>query len=83
MITPELQLLLERHAELQQLLATVYYHTSPVDAQPISLEACQRELKVMRHDAATYQREMELLKGQFKDKNKIITLLRGGYNRSN
>jgi transcriptional regulator with XRE-family HTH domain len=51
--------------------------------QNITLEACQRELEAVKRDAASYQREIELLKGQLEDKNEIITLLRGGYNRSN
>lgn len=51
--------------------------------QHITLEACQRELEAMKRDATSYQREIELLKGQLEDKNEIITLLRGGYNRPN
>jgi hypothetical protein len=51
--------------------------------QHITLEACQRELEAMKRDAASYQREIELLKGQLEDKNEIIILLRGGYNRTN
>lgn len=50
----------------------------------------QRELETMRRDAASYQREIELLKGQFDSKDtviaskeEIISLLRGGYNRPN
>lgn len=56
----------------------------------ITLEACQRELENMRRDAASYQREIELLNGQLsaKDaliaaKDETITLLRASYNRSN
>lgn len=49
----------------------------------IKLEECQRDLEAMRKDAAAYQREIALLQGQLKDKEEIITLLRGGYNRPN
>jgi hypothetical protein len=51
--------------------------------QHITLEACQRELEAVKRDAASYQREIALLKGQLEDKNEIIMLLRDGYNRSN
>jgi transcriptional regulator with XRE-family HTH domain len=51
--------------------------------QHITLEACQRELEAVKRDAASYQREIRLLEGQLKDKEEIITLLRGGYNRPN
>ena len=49
----------------------------------IKLEECQRDLEATRKDAAAYQREIALLQGQLKDKEEIITLLRGGYNRPN
>lgn len=56
----------------------------------ITLEACQRELENMRRDAASYQREIELLKGQLETKDNLIaskdellTFLRGGFNRPN
>jgi hypothetical protein len=51
--------------------------------QHITLEACQRELEIMKRDAASYQREIELLKGQLEDKNEIITLLRANNSRLN
>jgi hypothetical protein len=47
------------------------------------LEDCQRDLEASRKDAAAYQREIALLQGQLKDKEEIITLLRGSYNRPN
>ena len=56
----------------------------------ITLEACQRELESVRKDAASYQREIELLKGQLEtkdnliaSKDEILSLLRGGYNKPN
>jgi transcriptional regulator with XRE-family HTH domain len=49
----------------------------------IELEDCKRDLEATRKDAAAYQREIVLLQGQLKDKEEIITLLRGGYNRPN
>lgn len=57
--------------------------SSGAATQPLTLEACQRELEATRRDAAGYQREIELLKGQMADKNEIITLLRGGSHRPN
>jgi hypothetical protein len=54
-----------------------------INTGTVTLEACQRELEAMKRDATSYQREIELLKGQLEDKNEIITLLRGGYNRPN
>lgn len=51
-----------------------------INTGTVTLEACQRELEAMKRDAVSYQREIELLKGQLEDKNEIITLLRG-YNR--
>lgn len=54
-----------------------------INTGTVTLEACQRELEAVKRDAASYQREIELLKGQLEDKNEIIILLRGGYNRSN
>jgi transcriptional regulator with XRE-family HTH domain len=49
----------------------------------VKLDDCQRDLEASRKEVAGYQREIELLKGQLEDKNEIITLLRGGYNRPN
>lgn len=56
----------------------------------ITLEACQRELDTARRDAAAYQREIELLKGQLETKDNLIAskdellnFLRGGFNRPN
>lgn len=49
----------------------------------IELAECKRDLEATRKDAAAYQREIALLQGQLKDKEEIITLLRGGYNRPN
>ncbi len=56
----------------------------------ITLEACQRELENMRRDAASYQREIELLKGQLEakdhliaSKDELLNFLRGGFNRPN
>lgn len=49
----------------------------------IELAECRRDLDATRRDAAAYQREIALLQGQLKDKEEIITLLRGGYNRPN
>jgi len=49
----------------------------------IELAECKRDLEASRKDAAAYQREIALLQGQLKDKEEIITLLRGGYNRPN
>lgn len=51
--------------------------------QLITLEACQQELENTKRDMASLQRENELMKGQLKDKEEIITLLRASYNRSN
>jgi hypothetical protein len=51
--------------------------------QLITLEACQQELENTKRDMASLQRENELLKGQLKDKEEIITLLRASYNRPN
>jgi transcriptional regulator with XRE-family HTH domain len=58
--------------------------------QHISLEACQRELENMRRDAASYQREIELLQEQLQGKDALIaakeetiTLLRASFTRPN
>jgi hypothetical protein len=49
----------------------------------LTVEDCRRELEAVKRDAASYQREIELLKGQLEDKNEIITLLRANNNRTN
>ncbi|MDO7876027.1 hypothetical protein Q5H93_14885 [Hymenobacter sp. ASUV-10] len=58
--------------------------------QLVTLESCQRELEAVKRDAASYQREIELLKGQLESKDALIAakdemlnFLRGGYNRPN
>jgi len=61
-----------------------------VATQNINLEDCKRELESMRRDAASYQREIELLTGQLQGKDALIaakdetiTLLRASYTRPN
>jgi transcriptional regulator with XRE-family HTH domain len=56
----------------------------------ISLDDCKRELEAVRRDAASYQREIELLKGQLDSKDALIAakeemlvLLRSQFNRPN
>lgn len=56
----------------------------------VKLEACERDLLAMKKEAAAYQREIELLKGQLETKDNLIAskdellnFLRGGFNRPN
>ncbi|MGI4865849.1 MAG: hypothetical protein ACRYFZ_18135 [Janthinobacterium lividum] len=62
-----------------------------------NIEECRKErdtykneLEMVRRDAASYQREIELLKGQLETKDNLIAskdellnFLRGGFNRPN
>lgn len=55
-----------------------------------SIADCEKELEIAWRDAASYQREIELLRGQLEGKDALIAakeemlvLLRGGHNRPN
>ena len=56
----------------------------------VKLEDCQRDLEASKKEAAAYQREIELLKGQLEakdhliaSKDELLNFLRSGFNRHN